>query len=138
MNSTSLSTKIIGVFGIIFGLLVLSTLIIADWSKLIVPVSDIFLVKYTIVIMLINAGMVFLVVGVLIFFGVFIPQTEYEKARNNLVVMLLASPFFISFFTTIFTLASTAVWKIIGWAALIYILYLVYDSARKLKKGRER
>ena len=138
MNPTNLTTKIIGVLGIIFGLLVLSALIILDWGKLIIPVSDIFVVKYTIVIMFINGGVWFLVAGVLVLIGRFIPQTEYEKARNNLLGMLLASPFFISFVTTIFTLATTAFWKIVGWAGLIYILYLVYDSAMKLKKGPER
>jgi len=138
MNPTNLTTKIIGVLGIIFGLLVLSALIILDWGKLIIPVSDIFVVKYTIVIMFINGGVWFLVAGVLVLIGRFIPQTGYEKARNNLLGMLLASPFFISFVTTIFTLATTAFWKIVGWAGLIYILYLVYDSAVKLKKGPER
>jgi len=135
MNPTNLTTKIIGALGIIFGLLVFSALIILDWRKLIIPVSDIFVVKYTIVIFLINGGVWFLLVGVLVLIGRFIPQTQYEKARNNLLGMLLASPFFISFLTTIFTLASTVVWKIIGWAALIYILYLVYHSLTKLKKG---
>jgi len=138
MNRTNLTTKIIGALGIVFGLLVFSAFIILDWRKLIIPVSDIFVVKYTLVIMFINGGVWSLVVGVLVFFGLFIPETEYEKARNSLLGWLLASPFFISFFTTIFTLASTVIWKIIGWAALIYLLYDVYDSAKKLKKGPGR
>jgi len=138
MNPTNLTTKIIGGLGIVFGLLVFSALIILDWGKLIIPVSDIFVVKYAIVIMLTNGGIWSLVVGILVFIGRFIPQTEYEKARNNLLGMFLASPFFISFFMTIFTLATTAVWKIIGWAALIYILYQAYDSVMKLKKGPGR
>jgi len=135
MNSPTVNNKVIGVLGIIFGLFAFSPFVITDGSKLIVPVSDIFFVRYCVVISLINGGVTFLVAGILAFFGLFIPRTEYEKGRNNLLAMLLLSPFFISLLTTVLTQARTLFWKIAGWSALICLLWLVYNNAKKLKKG---
>ena len=135
MNSPTLNNKLIGVLGIIFGLFAFSPFIITDGSKLIVPVSDIFLVRYCVVIMLINGGVAFLIGGILAFFGLFIARTEYEKGRNNLLAMLVLSPFFISLLTTVLTQARTLFWNIAGWTALICLLWHVYNNAKKLKKG---
>ena len=133
-----MNNKIIGIIGVVFGLLAFSPFFIGDRSKLIVPVSDILLVKYFIVVLFVNGGLFFLLGGILAFLGLSIPRTKYEKARNSLIAMAFLSPFLLSFLTTIFTQAKALFWKIAGWATLLYLLLFVYDNVRTLQKGADK
>lgn len=132
-----MNNKAIGIIGILFGLFAFgSFFFIGDNSKLIVPISDNFFVRYFTIITIINSGLFFLLAGILGFFGILIPKTKYEKARNQLFVIFFMAPFFISLLTTIFTCAGTRFWKASGWAVLFYILWSLYTNLKTLKKGR--
>ena len=123
-----------------FGLLCLGSLFAGDNTKLIIPVSDLFPVKYFVVICIINGGLYFIAAGALIFMGIFVPayartNTEYKetKAKGVLLSVLLLSPFLLSLFTTIFTMSESILWKILGSLAFIYIVWLLYPNVRILK-----
>jgi hypothetical protein len=138
------NNKLIGVLGIIFGLLCLGSFLVIDRSKLIIPVSNLFLVKYSIIICIINAGLFFTVAGVLISLGIFVPghdkmNIEYKeiKAKGTLLSAFILSPFLLSFFTTIFVMSESVLWKILGSLALIYIAWVLYSNVRVLKIGRK-
>jgi len=140
-NSTS-KMKLIGILGIILGLLCFGSFFAIDKSKLIIPISSLILVKYLIVIGIINFGFSLIIFGVLNYIEVLTPYytegiTKYEKAKNILFSIVILVPFWLSFFTTIFVMSKTMLWKILGSLALIYIAWLLYSSVQVLKKGHK-
>jgi len=142
MQNSISKRKLIGILGIILGLLCLGSFFAIDRSKLIIPISSLILVKYLIVIGIINFGFSLIFFGVLNYIEVLIPYytegiTKYEKAKNILFSIVLLVPFWLSFFTTIFVMSKTMLWKILGILALIYIAWLLYSSVMVLKKGHK-
>lgn len=142
MQNSILKRKFIGILGIILGLLCFGSFFAIDRSKLIISISSLILVKYLIVIGIINFGFSLIVFGVLNYIEVLIPYytegiTKYEKAKNILFSIVLLVPFWLSFFTTIFVMSKTMLWKILGSLALIYIAWLLYSSVKVLKKGHK-
>lgn len=145
MNKSSLNNKLVGTMGIIFGLLALSSLLVFDRSKLIIPVSDMFIVKYSLMILVINGGLWFTIFGILILTES-LPnpanaRTEIEyrqiKARGFLIGTLSASPFLISFFATVFVLSTSNFWKIIGGGVFVYVAWSLYSNIRTLTSKRK-
>jgi len=145
MKHSNSSNKLIGALGIVFGLLCLGSFLAGDNTKLIIPSTHIFLVKYFVVISMINGGLYFIVAGVLIYRGIFVPayaktNTEHKqtKAKGILLSLFLLSPFLLALFTVIFTIAKSVLWKILGSLALIYIIWLLYSNVRTLRiHGRD-
>lgn len=141
MNESKHNYKLIGTVGIIFGLIGLGSFLVGDNSKLIIPVSNIFFVKYFVVICIINSSLYFIVAGILIYRGICVPayaetkvQLKKTKAKGFLLSLFFLSPSVLTLFTTIFTMAETMLWKILGSLALIYIAWLLYSSVKVLKK----
>ena len=139
MQNSISKRKLIGILGIILGLLCFGSFFAIYRSKLIIPISSLILVKYLIVIGIINFGFSLIIFGVLNYIEVLIPYhtegiTKYEKAKNILFSIVLLVPFWLSFFTTIFVISKTMLWKILGSLALIYIAWLLYSSVKVLKK----
>jgi hypothetical protein len=135
----------IGVGAIIFGFLSLSSLFVADMSKIIIPVSEIFIVNYSILIAIINVSLWFIISGLWILRGGFKAgdaknKIEYEetKARRHVLGTILLSPFLISFFTTIIVASTSTFWKILGILALIYVSSQFYLKVRILTSKRRR
>jgi len=129
-----------GILGVVFGLLCLGSFLIGDNTKLVIPISDMFLVKYFVVICILNGSLYFIVAGILILRGVFVPRlaetnSEYKKVRAKgiLISLLLLSPFLLSLFTTIFTVSETNVWKVLGSLAAIYVMWLLYSNLKILR-----
>jgi len=133
-----------GILGIVFGLLCLGSFLIGDNTKLVIPISDIFLVRYFVVICILNGGLYFIVAGILILRGVFVPRlaetnSEYKevRAKGILISLVLLSPFLISLFTTIFTVSETNFWKVLGSLVFIYVVWLLYSNLRILRVSRK-
>ena len=145
MNESQQNYRLKGILGVVFGLLCLGSFLIGDNTKLVIPVSDIFLVKYFVVICILNGSLYFIIAGILILRGVFVPRfaetnSEYRelKAKGILISLLLLSPFLLSLFTTIFTVSETNVWKVLGSLVFIYVVWLLYSNVRILRlSGRE-
>jgi hypothetical protein len=136
MREAEANNKLVGMIGIILGAVFLSSLFFIDRNKLIIPVSELFFVKYFILISMINGGLCFVIAGVWIFMGgVLNPayvKTKIEKAKRYILSILLLSPFLISFFTTIFVVSTSNFWKILGSLALAYVVWLLYTNVRVL------
>jgi len=135
--------KFIGVLGIILGLISWGSLLVGDNRNLIIPDAKLFFVKYCVLIGMINGGLFFIVAGVLILMGFNVhaysrADISYKetKAKGTLLCLLLLSPFFISFFTTIFTMSESNFWKIAGVLALGYISWSLYYSVTVLIRRR--
>jgi len=140
MNESKHNYKLIGTIGIIFGLIGLGSFFVGDNSKLVVPVSNIFFVNYFVVICITNSSLYFIVAGILIYRGIFVPahtetkvQLKKAKAKGFLLSLFFLSPSLLSLFTTIFTMAETMLWKILGSLAFIYISWLLYSNVKMLK-----
>ncbi len=144
MRNVTVNYKLIGIIGIIFGLIGLGSFFVGDNSKLVIPVSNIFFVKYFMVICIINSSHYFIVAGILIYRGICVPayaetkvQLKKAKTKGFLLSLFFLCPSLLSLFTTIFTMAETMLWKILGGLALIYIAWLLYTSLEVLRKGHE-
>ena len=140
MNESKHNYKLIGTIGIIFGLIGLGSFFVGDNSKLVIPVSNIFFVKYFVVICITNSSLYFIVAGILIYRGICVPayaetkvQLKKAKAKGFLLSLFFLSPSLLSLFTTIFTMAETMLWKILGSLAFIYICWLLYSNVRVLR-----
>ena len=114
MNESKHNYKLIGTIGIIFGLIGLGSFFVGDNSKFVIPVSDLFFVKYFVVICITNSSLYFIVAGILICRGVYISayaetkvQLKKAKAKGFLLSLFFLSPSLLSLFTTIFTMAET-------------------------------
>lgn len=141
MAESKTNYKITGIIGIVIGLICLGSLFSGDNEKLIIRISDFFIVKYAIVISIINVGLFFIIAGI---FGCTKKpsaalkgneaQIRITKAKFTLAGSVLLSPFLLAFFTTIFIMSETLLWKILGSTALLYILWTVISSIRILRK----
>jgi len=130
--------KLHGIIGILIGLLCFCSFLIGDNNKLIIQTTDFLLIKYFIVITIANGGILFIIFGILTCMSIVVPYysegiTKYEKAKNNLLSVIITIPFWFSFFITIFNMSSTFLWKILGGLALIYMVWLTYSSINILK-----
>ena len=144
MNESKHNYKLIGTVGIVFGLIGLGSFLVGDNSKLIIPVSNIFFIKYFVVICIINSSLYFIFAGLLIYRGICVPvsaetqiQLKKTKAKGFLLSLFFLSPSVLSLFTTIFTMAETMLWKILGSLAFIYISWLLYSNLRILRISAE-
>jgi hypothetical protein len=145
MNESTTQNKLIGVLGIILGLVSWGSLLVGDNTKLIIPEAKLFLVKYFSLICIIDGGLFFIVAGVLIFMGLNVhayPKASIQykeiKAKGILLSIFLLSPFFISFFTIIFTMSENNFWKIAGGLVLGYISWLLCYNVTVLLRRRQR
>lgn len=139
MRESETNSKLIGLIGIILGLVCLAALLVVDNRKLIIPDSKLFLVKYFLMICIINGGLYFVVAGILIFIGLLVPANsktiiEYKanKAKGVLFSVLVSSPFWISLFATIYSMSKSTFWKISGGIACFYIIWLLYSNVKEL------
>lgn len=141
MRYLTSNNKLIGILGIIFGLLCFVPLFSVDKSKLIIHDSNLFLVRYLMIIGFINAGVYFIVFAALNYIGVLVPYysksiTKYEKAKNHLIGIVLSLPFWVSISATVFMMSESIMWKTLWSLALIYVVWLLFSSVQVLQKGR--
>ena len=139
MQSYISNNKLIGMLGIILGFLCLGSFLAIDNNKLIIPVTNFFLAKYFLIILIINCGIYLIIFGILNFTGVLVPYyskaiTKYERAKHHLLGIILSIPVWISISSVIFVVSKSIVWKILGSLALIYIIWLFYSNVKVLKK----
>jgi len=132
------NNKLIGMLGIILGFLCLGSFLAINNNKLIIPVTNFFLAKYFLIILIINCGIYLIIFGILNFTGVLVPYyseatTKYERAKHHVLGIILSIPVWISISSVIF-FSKSMVWKILGSLALIYIIWLFYSNVKVLKK----
>ena len=140
MAHSSSNNKLKGTLGILLGLLCFGGFFAIDNSKLVIPVTDSFLAKYFLIILIINCGIYLIVFGILNFTGILVPYysegiTKYERAKHHLIGIILSIPVWMSVASVIFVVSGSMIWKITGGLALIYIIWLLYSSIKVLKKG---
>lgn len=138
MRNLISKNKLIGILGIVFGLACFLPLVTIENSKLIMQKSVPFLVKYFVIIVLLNGGLGFIVFGILIYIGILVPyylvgKDEHEKAKHNLLGVIFSVPFLISTTTVIFVMSRTNLFKIIWIFALVYIAWILLSSLKILK-----
>ena len=135
MRYSTSNNKIMGLFGIMIGLICFISLLITDKSKLVIPISSIFFVKYFLFIVIINCGLLFAVGGILMYKDFFKPNysdgiTKYEKAKNQLFGIVFLIPFWISFSTTIFCyIRKYSLENIMGFSSDLYCLVALFERA---------
>lgn len=138
--SSQHSTKLVGTLGIFAGVLCLLSFAVGDNSKLIIPISKVFLVKYFVVIALVNGGIMFIGLGFLTYVGFLVPYyskdiTDREIAKNNVLCIALLVPFWVSLFSTIFILAGSVFWKVLGGALFVYIAHLFSSGIKVIRNA---
>jgi len=134
--------RITAIIGIIFGILVFVAIYYIGADKLIDYNSRSIFSKYVILLTLVNAGLYFILCGVLIFRGILVPYYSNsaeitDKAKFNVISIPCISPFLISLSVSIFEESDSVTWKLIWSIIIVYIVYIFKDSLRILKNSSE-
>jgi|WetSurMetagenome_2_1015567.scaffolds.fasta_scaffold520392_2 hypothetical protein len=139
MRELQANNKLIGLLAITLGIVCLAAFLAVDNRKLIIPDSKLFFVKYFLIICIINGSLYFVIAGILIFTGYLVPtnsktKIEYKVNRSKgiLFSVIISSPFWISLFTTIYSMSKSIFWKISGGVACFYIIWLLYSNIKAL------
>jgi predicted neutral ceramidase superfamily lipid hydrolase len=137
MKDSLPNNKVVGVIGVIFGSIGIASLFIGDINDLVIPLSDIFFVKYAVIIGILNCSSYFIVIGILIFIGKLIPYykgvSRYEKARSHLFTIIFLIPFVISLVSTIIVIKKGVFWSLLGLSIIVYYCWSIYANLRLLK-----
>lgn len=138
METPSLKNKLIGMLGIVFGLVCFLPLVAGERGKLVLGAYDLFIVKYSLIIVFINGGLLFIIFGVLIYLGIIVPyysadKSKYKRAKHNLLLMVLSLPFWVSISIAIFSMGRSSVVKILWIFVLIYITWIFLSSVKILR-----
>ena len=131
--------KIIGVFGIFLGAFCFCIFFVGDYNELIIPIADLFIAKYFLVITIINCGLFFIIFGVLNYSGYLVPYftegiSKFEKAKINIVSIISLQPFLLSFVVTLFILSENIIWKSLSVLIIGYVYYLLISSFKIIIK----
>jgi hypothetical protein len=135
--------KTAGIIGLLTGLFIILLLFCPKInSDIIWTESDIFFVKYAILIAFINAGVAFTILGALTYSGKVTTyysegiNDKYEKAKLDVIIFILLLPFIISFTFVIFSLLEVNMYKLIWAGFLIYQAFVVPKNIKILKSGK--
>ncbi|MEJ2657599.1 MAG: hypothetical protein P8012_10435, partial [Desulfobacterales bacterium] len=125
-----------------FGLIILACFFVFDKNKLIYNESNIFLIKYFPIILIVNGGILFIALGVLFYKKLLIPYfseaiTKFEKAKNQIFIFIFSIPIWISLSAYVFFESENKKQKILWSVLLIYFIWIVISSIKILVKGRE-
>jgi hypothetical protein len=128
---------VVGIIGVIFGSIGIASLFIGDINDLVIPLSDIFFVKYAVIIGILNCSSYFIVIGVLIFIGKLMPYykgvSRYEKAKSHFFTVIFLIPFVISLVSTIIVIKKGVFWSLLGLSIIVYYCWSIYANLRLLK-----
>ena len=137
MRDSLPNNKVVGIIGVIFGSIGIASLFIGDINDLIIPLSDIFFVKYAVIIGILNCSSYFIVIGVLIFIGKLMPYykgvSRYEKAKSHFFTVIFLIPFVISLVYTIIVIKKGVFWSLLGMSIIVYYCWSIYANLRVLK-----
>ena len=124
MRDSLPNNKVVGIIGVIFGSIGIASLFIGDINDLVIPLSDIFFVKYAVIIGILNCSSYFIVIGVLIFIGKLMPYykgvSKYEKAKSHFFTVIFLIPFVISLVSTIIVIKKGVFWSLLGLSIILY------------------
>jgi len=131
-----ISYKIVGSTLILFGLVALLFLYLADESILISEDSENILVKYFIVITMTNCAFAMIVTGILFIIGLLMPyylvgDDKYEEAKHWVIGFILLLPLLITSSVTILTLSESTPWKF-AWFTMVIVLGLLFLSSVRI------
>lgn len=129
---------IIGIVLIAFGIFCLAFLLIYDVKNLIYQGSEIFIIRITGPLLLINGGIYFIFLGLMFCFGRMVPYYKadrIEKAKHNFYGGLISSPIFISI-SSVAILNEKLMWKFLGLAFLGIYLYILISGFSALQKDK--
>lgn len=135
--------KAIGVTVTALGILILGAFLIffqGDWDNMKMHGSEVFLVNFLPPIFLINTAVVFVLFGLLICFGLVLPYisqdiNEYERAKNQALILILSTPTWLAFSAFVLTMAFPSFFKIIWFLFIILILWTLFSSIRKISSA---
>ncbi|NIV11383.1 MAG: hypothetical protein GWN62_08905 [Aliifodinibius sp.] len=137
MRDSLPNNKVVGIIGVIFGSIGIASLFIGDINDLVIPLSDIFFVKYAVIIGILNCSSYFIVIGVLIFIGKLMPYykgvSKYEKAKSHFFTVIFLIPFVISLVSTIIVIKKGVFWSLLGLSIIVYYCWSIYANLRVLK-----
>jgi hypothetical protein len=137
MRDSLSNNKVVGIIGVIFGSIGIASLFIGDINDLVIPLSDIFFVKYAVIIGILNCSSYFIVIGVLIFIGKLMfyykGVSKYEKAKSHFFTVIFLIPFVISLVSTIIVIKKGVFWNLLGLSIIVYYCWSIYANLRVLK-----
>jgi hypothetical protein len=137
MRDSLFHPKILGIVSIIFGVTGLVGFFWGGVDQMVIPTSDIFLVKYSIIIAVTTGGLYFIVLGIFIYRGIlksyYSGRPNYEKAKTDLFTGLFSIPFVISLNFIIYAIANNFFWKLLGLLMIVYCCWSIYSNVRILR-----
>lgn len=112
-------------------------------GRLIWEGADIFFVKYSIIITFVFGGLAFVIMGILTFFGVVTTyyseeiENKYEKAKLDVIAIMIASPILITYSFIMFSVVEKIFYKTI-WALFMMItLYRLITNIHILQNEKK-
>ena len=135
------SNKLLGIFLMFSGLIILACFLVFEKSKLVFNESNIFLIKYFPIILIGNGGILLITLGVLFYKKLLIPYyseaiTKFEKAKIQIFISILSIPIWISLSLYVFFESENQKQKILWSVLLIYFAWIVISSIKILIKGQ--
>ena len=136
--------KLVGILSFILGTIGIVTVFLIDSDKLVfVGRTDPFIVKYFLVIGIINCGVYFVVYGGLQFFGFILPyyareRTKLDSAKNIVCGIGMMIPVLISGTATLFVKSENLIWKGIWICFVFYLIVSFFNGIKILVHNRMR
>ena len=129
------SNKPISILSLLFGIFALSSFFLLDKSRLVLHDSDVLLIRYLPAIFIANAGLMFIVMGVLLYKRFMVSYlsksaTRYERVKNEVCIILLSIPIWISTSAYVFLECRSGVLKALWSMFMIYILWTLISDLR--------
>jgi len=131
--------RVAGILGIALGAFFLISLFYIDINAFIIPLSEPFLAKYSMVILAGNCGITLIIFGFLHLTGKLAPyfpqdMTTLEKAKHDLLSVILSIPAWLSISCLVFFVSKGVTWKVLWGAVLIYVFWIGLSSIKSLKR----
>ena len=138
-----MNNKIVGIFGVIFGLAILIVFFIGvsmHHDNIINYRSKVFAVKYFIPIVFINGAFYSIIFGILNYFEFLKPyldnNDEYDKAKNHFFSIILLIPTWVSVTALIINRVDKKLPIVIWFIILIIICIVFLYSIKTIKNNR--
>jgi hypothetical protein len=143
MSYVITKNKVSGIFFLVLGLISLIFLSVLPENKLIISKSDFFLIKYFVVILFGNGGILGILFGVLILIGVLSPHSpnnlkKYEQAKIKVFAVVATAPTLFAIFFIMFVGSRTTIWRVLSVLFLLYIIWELISSINMIKKEKEK
>ena len=140
-KNVNTQTKILSVVCIIFGLFGFYPIYDRGVEGLLFKDAPNLIIEYSIIIMLVNVAIFFIIGGVLLYRGVFVSWHDKDAPKIKQVItqfytFIMLLPFTITISFVVFQMSESTMWKTVWAICLIYGVYIFISNLRVIRSSR--